>query len=237
MGWHHLLFLHWECDAPTLQKMLPRELEIDTFNGQAFVGLVPFSMTRVRPRMLPGFPFAPRIYENFHETNVRTYVRHRATGERGVWFFSLDAASLLAVVAARMWFHLPYFWSKMELKIARCGNERHIEYSNRRWWPSPNDCGCDIRATIDLLHAPRVAEFGSLEHFLVERYLLFSHDGKNLFRGRVAHAPYRLHHARLESCEENLIAAANIAYSPSAPHVLYAQDVRVEAWNAEKIAN
>ena len=243
MGWHHLLFLHWPVEAAHLQKLIPDELEIDTFDGRAYVGLIPFSMTRVRPRWLPHLPFAPRLYENFHETNVRTYVRHRATGERGVWFFSLDAASLLAVIAARGWFHLPYFWSKMKIQIVRNGNERHIEYSSRRLWPSSSGTST-IRAVVDLSRAPRLAEADSLEHFLVERYLLFSHDGKHLYRGRVAHAPYRLHSAKLESCEENLIAAANIDLShieyskcaqSVAPHVLYAEDVRVEAFAAEKL--
>ena len=237
MGWHHLLFLHWPVEAAHLQKLIPPELEIDTFDGCAYVGLIPFSMTRVRPRWLPHLPFTPRLYENFHETNVRTYVRHRVTGERGVWFFSLDAASLLAVVAARGWFHLPYFWSKMKIQIVRNGNERHIEYSSRRLWPSSSGTST-IRAVVDLSRAPRLAEADSLEHFLVERYLLFSHDGQHLYRGRVAHKPYRLHSAKLESCEESLIAAANIEYSKSgelrAPHVLYAEDVRVEAFVARK---
>lgn len=235
MGWHHLLFLHWRADTEQLQKLLPPQLEIDTFDRQAFVGLIPFSMTRVRPRFLPGLPFAPKIYENFHETNVRTYVRHRETNERGVWFFSLDAANLPAVVAARMWFHLPYFWSKMNIDISRRGNQRHIEYSNRRVWPSPKGCGCQIRANVDLSQTPRLAEAGSLEHFFVERYLLFSHDGQYLYRGRVAHAPYRLRSAHIENCEEDLIDAANIEYSKCAPHVLYADDVRVEASRAEKL--
>ncbi len=241
MGWHDLLFLHWRCDAAPLQKLVPSELEIDTYDGAAYIGLIPFSMRRVRPRNFPGLPFAPRIYEDFHETNVRTYVRHRATGECGVWFFSLDAANLPAVVAARLWFHLPYFWSKMSLKVARRGNQRQIEYSNRRLWPSPKNAGCQIRAIVDLSRAPQTAPENSLEHFLVERYLLFSHDGKNLYRGRVAHQPYRLLPAKIERCQENLIAAANIdlasiEYSMDTPHVLYSLEARVEAFNACKIA-
>jgi len=234
MGWHHLLFLHWPIEVAQLQKLVPDELEIDTFDGAAYIGLIPFSMTRVRPRMLPHLPFAPRLYENFHETNVRTYVRHRATGERGVWFFSLDAASLPAVVAARSWFHLPYFWSKMNLKVSSKGNVRNIEYSSRRLWPSPKNSGCHIRAIVDLSRTPQLAAPNSLEHFLVERYLLFSHDGANLYRGRVSHKPYRLLSARLEMWEENLIAAANIEYSKCAPHVLYAFEARVEAFAARK---
>jgi uncharacterized protein YqjF (DUF2071 family) len=234
MGWHHLLFLHWRAEIEHFQSLIPDELEIDTFNGQAYVGLIPFSMTRVRPRYLPHLQFAPKLYD-FHETNVRTYVRRRETGECGVWFFSLDAASLPAVIVARMWFHLPYFWSKMQLQIKRRGHEQGIEYSSRRAWPSPRNAGCDVRAVVDCSRAPQPAAPNTLEHFLVERYLLFSHDGRHLYRGRVAHKPYRLQPARVESCRENLIAAADIEHR-GAPHVLFAPDVRVEAWPATKTA-
>lgn len=234
MGWHHLLFLHWRAEPEHLQSLIPEELEIDTFDGQAYVGLIPFSMTRVRPRHLPHLPFAPKLYD-FHETNVRTYVRHRGSGECGVWFFSLDAASLPAVVVARTWFHLPYFWSKMQLQIKRRGQERHLAYSSRRVWPSPRNAGCDVRAVVDLRQSPQPAAPQSLEHFLIERYLLFSHDGTRLFKGRVAHKPYRLLPARVESCRENLIAAANIDCAKGAPHVLFASQVRVEAWPATRI--
>src|SRR4028118_853777 len=85
-GWHHLLFLHWEVEPGALQSLLPPGLELDLWQGRAYIGLVPFTMTRVRPRPVPSLPFAPRLFENFHETNVRTYVRHR--DQPGVWFFS-----------------------------------------------------------------------------------------------------------------------------------------------------
>lgn len=235
MGWHHLLFLHWQTDADALQKRVPRALKIETFDGAAYIGLVPFSMTRVRPRVLPGLPFAPQLYENFHETNVRTYVRHRATGERGVWFFSLDAANLPAVLAARLWFKLPYFWSQMKLEIARDRNEQIIEYSNRRVWPSPNPCGCNVRIRVRD-EAPHLAERETLEHFFIERYTLFSGHDNALFRGRVRHKPYRLQNATVENCSENLIRAANIEYSNQSPHVLYAREARVEAFALQPAA-
>ena len=234
MGWHHLLFLHWPIDAAQLQFLVPRELEIETFEGAAYIGLVPFTMRRVRPRMLPGLPFAPRFYEDFHETNVRTYVRHRATGESGVWFFSLDAANFPAVVAARSWFHLPYFWSQMSLRSHRNARDLHIEYSNRRLWPSPKNCGCEVRVQVPNA-APHLAQVGTLEHFLVERYTLFSGDDNAIFRGRVRHKPYQLQKVDVESWREDLIGAAYIEYSKAAPHALYAREARVEAFSLQKV--
>lgn len=242
MGWHHLLFLHWTTDAKRLSALLPRHLEPDLFEGRAYVGLVPFTMRRVRPRVLPGLPFAPQLYENFHETNVRTYVRDRQ-GRSGVWFFSLDAANFPAVLAARSWFRLPYFYAAMSVRATPRHFAPRIEYSSRRLWPdsrqkSKNDktqIGCDIKIQIEK-DAPFRAEAGSLEEFLVERYALFSGNDTALFRGIVRHKPYLLRRARLETLQENLIAAAGIEYSKSAaPHILYADEARVEAFITQRL--
>ena len=235
MGWQHLLFLHWPVEDSQLRARVPRDLEIDTFDSQAYIGLVPFTMTRVRPRPLPGLPFAPRFYENFHETNVRTYVRHRTTGERGVWFFSLDAASLPAVIGARHWFRLPYFWSKMNVCATRSPANRIIEYSSRRIWPATQNANCNIRIQLHN-QATKIAAQNTLEHFLVERYTLFSGDDNALFRGLVRHRPYQLQNATIETLHENLIAAAGIEYSKALPHVLYSPEARVEAWPLQNAA-
>ncbi|HVF85018.1 MAG TPA: DUF2071 domain-containing protein, partial [Abditibacteriaceae bacterium] len=201
------------------------------------IGLIPFTMRRVRPRWLPGLPFAPGVYEDFHETNVRTYVRDK-DGNRGVWFFNLDAANLPAVVAARSWFHLPYFWSKMRVIRVRRRVEPAIEYSiryqSRRIWPQPHHVGCDISVDVSK-ETPHCAVAGSLEHFLVERYFLFSRNGHALFRGRVRHKPYQLQSARVQQWNENLIGAAGLPRTDGAPHVLYSPEARVEAFAVEKI--
>lgn len=237
MGWHHLLFLHWEIEPEKLRPLVPRGLDLDLFEGRAYVGLIPFTMSRVRPRFLPGLPFAPRLYEDFHETNVRTYVRDRQ-GNRGVWFFSLDAASLLAVIAARTWFHLPYFWSKMTLTQTRRrnnnGTEHAIHYHSSRIRPRPSSSVCDVQIVV-ANEAPHEAAPDSLEHFLVERYVLFSGDDTALFRGRVRHKPYRLQAARVQELREDLLRAAHIERPCSAPHVLYAAEARVEAFAIEKV--
>src|SRR5712692_8157244 len=109
-NWHHLLFLHWEIPPEELQQLVPPELTIDTFEAKAYVGLVPFTLTGVRPILTPPLPWI----SSFHEVNVRTYV-HRQGKRPGVWFFSLDASSSVAVAAARAAYHLPYFHSRIEL--------------------------------------------------------------------------------------------------------------------------
>src|SRR5258707_3933853 len=106
-SWHDLLFAHWRMDAAVLRAQIPRALEIDTFEGQAWIAVVPFRMSGVRPRLAPAIPGLSA----FPELNVRTYVT--AEGKPGVWFFSLDAANAIAVAAARATFHLPYFLARM----------------------------------------------------------------------------------------------------------------------------
>src|SRR5437870_2409055 len=110
-NWHHLLFLHWEVPAEELQRLIPGELTIDTFEGIAYVGLVPFTMTGVRAVLTPPLPWI----SSFHEVNVRTYV-HRDGRDPGVWFFSLDASSAIAVETARATYHLPYFDARIEFQ-------------------------------------------------------------------------------------------------------------------------
>ena len=118
--WEELTFVHWRYPADVVQKALPAGLEVETFDGSAWIGLVPFAM-RVR---LPGSPSVPWVSE-FPETNVRTYVRG-PDGERGIWFFSLDAARLGAVVTARTTYRLPYFWSRMRVVRQRRRSDPHL---------------------------------------------------------------------------------------------------------------
>jgi len=179
--WSELLFLHWKIDPRAVQATLPKGLFVDTFDGDAYLGLVPFFMQRIRPAWLPPLPWISW----FLELNVRTYV-HDAAGRPGVWFYSLDCNQPLAVAIARRGFHLPYFHARMA--ASHRGGTVHFECRRRAeaaprgrytWTPGRNS-------------AP--AEPGSLAFFLVERYLLFAADGAGrLFTGRVHHAPYRLH--------------------------------------------
>ncbi len=178
--WRDLLFLHWKVPAPDIQASLPRGLSVDTYNGDAYLGVVPFFMEGVRFGPLPAVPGI----SNFLELNVRTYV-HDADGTPGVWFYSLDCNQPLAVWVARRFFHLPYFHARMSARRHR----NSIAYESQRRG------GADARDAFTWEAPDRTAPAtpGSLEFFLVERYILFSiNRSARLRRGRVQHAPYEI---------------------------------------------
>lgn len=230
--WHHLLFLHWEVDADILQSKLPPGLELDTFEGRAYLGLVPFTMTSVRPRGLPHLPPFRSWHEDFHETNLRTYVRHPKHGP-GVWFFSLDAASAPAVVVARHWFKLPYFYAHMSLQKRCKNNQRSLHYTSQRRWPQPLPAACEIEAVVSSEIAS--AQSGTLEHFLVERYLLYSYSYGQLFAGRVRHKPYPLQTAQVVSLDETLISAGGFIRPQESPLAHYARRVQVDIFGLQRV--
>lgn len=185
--WSKLTFIHWRVDAGLLQRQLPAGLTIQQFDGDAWLGVVPFSMERVRPRWflpVPGISW-------FLETNVRTYVVDER-GIGGVWFFSLDANCRLAVNIARRFWHLPYQHAAMSLKSRSAGSDKdrsQVVYSGiRRDVPA---AGYEISVNIPQEPA-RTAQPGTLDYFLLERYLLFALDGRQRIRaGRVHHLPYQ----------------------------------------------
>lgn len=224
-SWHDLSFLHWRVPAASLRPLVPGALEVDTFDGDAFVGLVPFTMRGVRPWWAPPLPGTTA----FHETNVRTYV-HRDGRDPGVWFFSLDAASRLAVLAARTLWHLPYHHARMELQ--RDGELVHYRSERLRPPPLPGHC----RVTCRPHGVARPAAPGSLEHFLAERYLLYTLGARGaLLRGAVHHEPYPLQAAEVLACDENLLAAAGIARPAATPLAHYAAGVAVEVFALQRL--
>lgn len=222
--WRHLLFVHWEVPAEPLRALLPPGLDLDTYEGRAYIGLVPFTMRGVRPRGLPSVPWL----SNFHETNVRTYV-HRGGRDPGVWFFSLDAANPVAVALARSWFGLPYFHAQMCVEADGPDDPGPtLTYVSERVRPGPRPVLAEVRARA--FGPTGRAEPGSLEFFLVERYLLYSTHRGGLRRGRVHHAPYPLRRARLDSLDETLVAAAGILRPDDEPLTHYSAGVRVEVF-------
>lgn len=184
--WRALLFLHWRVSPDAVQATLPPGLIVDTFDGEAWVGIVPFAMAGVRPRFLPPVPWLSW----FLELNVRTYVRD-ANGTRGVWFYSLDCNQPIAVEIARRAFHLPYEHARMRARREeRGGHTTEYQYEcQRRGQSGP---AWRYAWSTQAQGAPAMRD--SLEHFLVERYTLYCADARGrLFRGQVSHAPYRVH--------------------------------------------
>jgi uncharacterized protein len=220
MRWRDLLFLHFAYDPEAIQAMLPEGLTIDTFpdeSGQemAWIGLVPFRMEAVRPRGMPNF----RPCTDFPETNVRTYC-HVKGEDPGVWFFSLDAANTFACTFARQFFRLNYKEARMTVDR----REDSVHYESKRWFKpaAENSVHCRIGESMGS------AEPGSLEFFLIERYLLYSVKGRQLYHGQVFHQPYQL--ARVEDfkASSSLIEANGLDPMPFT-HALFSEGVDVSA--------
>jgi uncharacterized protein YqjF (DUF2071 family) len=222
--WRHLGFFHWPIDAAAVARLLPPGLEVDTFEGVAYLGLVPFTIPLSRtPRL--GLPLAAA----FHEVNLRTYV-HRGARDPGVWFFSLDAASRLAVAGARAAYRLPYFHARMSMEVAP---EATVTYRARRR-------GARVAAELAAEYTPTgpaaPAAPGTREFFLAERYLLYAWNGRRLSSARVHHLPYPLRPAAVSDLRQTLSAAAGLpplAGPPPLAH--YAHEVDVQIFRPHRV--
>lgn len=223
-SWRDLLFLHWRFDRGLVQASLPEGLSVDTFDGDAYVGIVPFSMRNVRPAYLPPVPYL----SNFLELNLRTYVYDRR-GVPGVWFYSLDADRAFAVAIARSLFGLPYHRAAMRASdhgpvrtftSRRIGTDRELAYTYRRYGE------------------PRMAQPGTLDYFLVERYVLFSYSCRSriLREGRVHHAPYIVQDVDLLESDAGLFDLDGLR-APNRPpdHALASSGVDVEIFGLEAV--
>ena len=229
-NWHHLLFLHWEVPPDEVQALLPPGLDLDTFEGHAYVGLVPFTVTGMRPVMTPAVPGI----SSFHEVNVRTYV-HRNGRDPGVWFFSLDASSSVAVAAARAAYKLAYFHSKIDFSASN-GPRPLISFRSER--TDPNGMK---PATSEVVYQPAdmppsAAVPGTLDHFFIERYILYSVDSEHdLHLARIHHQPYPVQRAIVTRLDETLVWAAGIR-RPERPHLShYAREVNVNVYPLHKL--
>ena len=217
-SWHDLLFAHWPVSARALQELLPAGLELDTFDDQAWVGVVPFRLTNVAPRGTPALPFVSA----FNELNVRTYVTRN--GKPGVYFFSLDADSQLAVTVARTMFRLPYYFAQ----IALSANGQNIQYSSRR-------TSGDVRPELETTYRPTGQTFealpGTLEYFLTERYCLYTVDVEfKVYRLEIHHRPWPLQPAEADIGVNTMADAARIRLPAMRPMLHFARRQDMVAW-------
>lgn len=206
-SWRRLLFLHWIVPLEMLRPLVPAPLELDLFRGCAYVGLVPFQMLNVR---MKGWPW--RVTSDFGETNVRTYVSYR--GRPGVYFFSLDAGSLRAVLGARVGWQLPYFWSQM--RETRDGER--IRYSVRRRYSAAR---LDVAYRVLPSHEMLSDEARELADFLLERYLLFVVNGQKVIEGQVHHVPYPVQPVEVLHLNDTLLSASGIDIGQRPPVVAH----------------
>ncbi len=213
--WHDLLFAHWPLSTAVMRPLVPSQLTLDTFDAQCWVGVVPFRMSGIRARRLPPLPGLSR----FPELNVRTYVTH--SGKPGVYFFSLDAANLPAVWAARAFYHLPYFHAEMSSREI----DGSIQYASRRHHGRAEFRG-RYRPTADV----RLREKGSLEHWLTERYCLYTTHRGQVLRGDIHHQQWPLQDATAEFETNTVAAAAGIELPASPTSLLFARRLEVFIW-------
>jgi uncharacterized protein len=222
--WHDLLFAHWPVNIAALRPLLPPQLKIDTFDGQAWVAVVPFHMSGVRLRVTPAVPGLSK----FPEVNVRTYVVTQ--GKPGVWFFSLDAGNRAAVTIARAWFHLPYFRAQMSCE-ERNGD---IHYRSERAHPSAPAASLEGQyCPVDKVFSPQP---GTLEHFLAERYCLYAADSRGeLIRGEIHHSSWPLQVAEAEFSRNTMAHASGIPLPATKPLLHFAKRQDVVVWQPRRL--
>jgi uncharacterized protein len=216
--WNDLLFAHWPIAPEIMRALVPSVLPLDTFNGQCWVAVTPFHMTGVRGRLMPAFPGLSA----FPELNVRTYVTYG--GKAGVFFFSLDAGSRVAAWAARMTYHLPYFHAQMQV----ADQNGMIQYRSIR--NSDAQLSAEYRPTGPV----QIRERGTLEHWLTERYCLYTVVNGSVYRAEIHHQPWPLQDAAAEFSTNTMASAAGIQLPAIQPLLHFAKRLDVLIWPLKK---
>ena len=215
-SWQNQLFAHWRIAPDVMRAHVPAELELDLFEGVAWLGITPFLLTGLRLRGLPTLPIASM----FLELNLRTYVV--VDNRPGVFFFSLDAASQLAVLGARATFGLPYHHANMAL----VNSDGWTTYHSNRLHDSA-ELEVRYRRTAT---APRRAVPGTLDHFLVERYALYVLRAGNVMRGDIHHKPWSLYAAHAQFAANTIAAAAGLQLPDEEPLLHYSERQDALIW-------
>jgi len=225
MSWHDLLFMHWPVPEDTLRPLLPSALDLETFDGSAWLGIAPFHMSGVRPRFLPSVP----PLSNFPELNLRTYVT--AGGKPGIWFFALDAGNPIAVRLARATFHLPYFDAEMYCSL----EDDEVRYRSVRTHRGAPEA--EFAARYRPVGEPFESRPGSLENFLTERYCLYAADGKgNVRRGDIHHRLWPLQPAEAEVERLAMTGQIGVSLPDTEPVLHFSERLDVLAWLPRRVA-
>jgi uncharacterized protein len=220
--WHDLLFAHWPVPMHAVRRLVPQWLAVQQFGGSTWVGLVPFRMTGVTLRHVPPLP----VVSHFPEMNLRLYVE--CGGKPGVWFVSLDAARRSAVIAARMLAHLPYFYSRMSLRA----DGDAVRYSSTR----VNDARVAFVGAYEPAGPVFESTPNSLEHFLTERYCLYTQDRRGRrWRLEIHHQPWPLQTARASFQTNGVAQSQGIELPEAEPHLLFSRKLEVVGWGLDEV--
>lgn len=225
MRWRDLLFAHWAVDPGIVERALPDGVSIDTYEGEAYLGVVPFVMSDIRPRGSP-------IGLSFSELNLRTYVT--VDGTPGVYFFNLDADDRVGVRLARSLFRLPYYRAGMRVDANGSGRNRRITFRSRRLTSGVPPARFEAR------YGPEGSfsepEPGSLDSFLTERYRFYTADDRGrLYRGDIAHEPWRLAPARADVGRNGLFDANGFDRPAGEPRLRFAAPIDVTADRVRRV--
>jgi uncharacterized protein YqjF (DUF2071 family) len=212
--WRRLTFLHWAYDPAVVQALLPEGLTVDTYDGKAWVALVPFEMMATLP-VGPAWPWA----SHFWETNVRTYVQG-PDGRTGVWFLSLDASRFGAMAAARLAYSLPYFWSRMRL----VETDNQILYATERRWPRPRAASV-VQVRVGAPY--EASELTERDHYFTARFALWANTRRGLKWTPADHVAWPLHRAELLRLDDSLITAAGLPEPEGEPILHHSPGVAV----------
>ena len=222
MNWGKLLFMHWPVAERLLRPLLPERLTVDTYEGSAWLSVVPFTMWGIRPSFGPPVPGLSAM----HELNVRTYVH--LDGVPGVWFFSLDIESAVATWAARTFYCLPYYEAEMSLRETK----QTVTFDSRRTHGGATPA--DFHAVYSFGEPLPAHTPDSLTFFLTERYCLYSARRGRVYRARIHHAPWPLRAASVSAYRSTMVKALGLPEPTAAPLLQYCEALKVDVWPVQK---
>jgi uncharacterized protein len=225
--WNDLLFAHWPASATAVAALLPEWMEVDTFQGSAWIGVVPFWLDRIKIRGVPPIPGV----RSFPDLNLRTYVRDRYTGTRGIYCFSLDASNLVAVGMARLFYHLPYHWAEMRLEQR---SDREFSFYSRRLFAGRQVMFKARYRGLGPTRKTAECRSGSFEFFITERTcLLSSNRAGEPVRANLHYVPWPLEEAEAEIERNDLPSTIGIELPAIEPVLHYSRRLAVYIWPTE----